>query len=302
MVGANGFSVTEAAGVVTLDLGQDLRPTAFPTFGEVNIKNGTAIYTLRGFGGSAGTRAYVLPQVTAGAQFVMTQGAQTLVGIKTFTDAPVFSSTTLTSLLSVGAAKALQSVILANANGCNASFAGSTLTLSMLQDLSTTGSPTFAGVTASGLTASTLLASTAGKALQSVIFANANGCNASFTGSTLTLSMLQDVSTTGSPTFAGLTASGLTATTLLSAGATKALQSVTLANLNGCNASFAGTDREQAPEPDHWHPYICIGNAVVAHQPADSWRQHRQRRADFGIRPARVITIPAGGASRLSLR
>jgi hypothetical protein len=89
----------------------------------------------------------------------------------------------------------------------------------------------------SGLTASTMVSCSSTKQLQSTTLAATNGMSLALAGSTLTSTLL----TTATPTIAGLTVSGLTATTMLSASATKGLQSTTIANSNGCNASFAGS-------------------------------------------------------------
>ncbi len=53
----------------------------------------------------------------------------------------------------------------------------------------------------SGLTASTMVSCNATKQLQSTTRANLNGCNASFSGSSLTMSMTEDLQTTASPAF-----------------------------------------------------------------------------------------------------
>ena len=58
----------------------------------------------------------------------------------------LMSGMTATSLAAFDSSKQLQSVSIANAVGCSSSFAGSTLTFAMQQDLSTTGSPTFANL------------------------------------------------------------------------------------------------------------------------------------------------------------
>lgn len=166
------------------------------------------------------------------------------------------SGLTATRLLASDGSKQLQSVTIANANGASSSFAGSTLTCSLSQDLQTTAGPTFeslalskasgtpllmliragtnasrlqnvsgvgtrlkddnsgvtldlgaSGIIPSGLTATRLLSSDANGALQSVTISNANGCNVSFTGATLTATMTQDLAVTATPTFACLLAS-----------------------------------------------------------------------------------------------
>src|SRR6185312_16353901 len=74
----------------------------------------------------------VLSEATSGS---------TINGVRTFGSAPILSALTASKLVATNGSQALESVSISNSNGCNASFAGSTLTCSMGQDLSTTGSP-----------------------------------------------------------------------------------------------------------------------------------------------------------------
>src|SRR6185312_1737107 len=126
---------------------------------------------------------------------------------------------------------------------CALPICGSTLAASMTQNLSTTGSPSFSGLTDTGLTASTLLASDALKKLQSVTISNtANGTNFSFAGSTLTCDMKQNLSTSGSPSFTGATISGIS-NSLVNASITGALQGTTISNTqaNGVQGTLSFT-------------------------------------------------------------
>jgi hypothetical protein len=108
-------------------------------------------------------------------------------------------------------------------------FANRAVTTAFITLDNGSGTMTVAQLIDSGLSATTLVASSATKQLQSVTLANLNGCNASFAGSTLTLSMTQDLAATATPTFANIIDTGLTATTLLSASGTKQLQSTAIA-------------------------------------------------------------------------
>lgn len=101
--------------------------------------------------------------------------------------------------------------ILGTANRVTVTGGPGTITLNGPQDIATTSSPSFVGMTLSGLTVSSLVATTAGDVLQSVTITNANGCNVSFTGATgvLACTMTQNLTTVGTPTFASET---LTAT------------------------------------------------------------------------------------------
>ena len=238
--------------------------------------------------------------ITGSSNVTVTNGSHTIAlntiqNIAT-TSTPTFanlidSGLTVTRLVASDASKQLQSVTIANSNGCNSSFAGSTLTASMTQDLATTASPTFNNITANGtvntdnivsragdlkinpvssgfgifighdsassavivgpgstsclfrvqnttatnfdvnnavvttknntlddgagnmkvnaLTATKLVASDGSEQLQSVTIVNTNGCNSSFAGSTFTNTMTQDLTTSGSPTFANITDSGI---------------------------------------------------------------------------------------------
>jgi len=67
------------------------------------------------------------------------------------------------------------------------------------------GTVTVPNLIDSGLTATTLTSTNGSKQLQSVTISNSNGCSTSFSGSTLTCSMLQDVSSSGSPSFTAVT-------------------------------------------------------------------------------------------------
>ena len=158
---------------------------------------------------ASGARTYTIPDAGANANICMDHGNYTIAGNWTFTSSLTVTGLTDTALVATNGSDALQSVTLSNANGCNFSFTGSTLTCTMTQNLTTSGSPTFAGLTLSGLTDTALVATNGSDVLQSVTLSNANGCNFSFTGSTLTCTMTQNLTTSGSPTFAGLTLSGL---------------------------------------------------------------------------------------------
>src|SRR6185312_14677007 len=67
----------------------------------------------------------------------------TINGTRTFGSAPILSALTASELVATDGSKALQSVTIANSNGSNGSFSGSTLTLSNSQDISSTASPTW---------------------------------------------------------------------------------------------------------------------------------------------------------------
>ncbi|HVT62088.1 MAG TPA: hypothetical protein VHD33_01195, partial [Legionellaceae bacterium] len=67
------------------------------------------------------------------------------------------------------------------------------------------GNLTAVTITDTSLTGSALVATDGDSELQSVTISNSNGSNGSFSGSTLTLSNTQDLSTSGTPSFSSLT-------------------------------------------------------------------------------------------------
>ena len=91
--------------------------------------------------------------------------------------------------------------LLGTTDQINITAGTNTLTLSTPQSIGLGSSPTFNNVKLNGLTATRLTSTDASKNLQSVTISNANGCNSSFSGSTLTNSMTQDLATTASPSF-----------------------------------------------------------------------------------------------------
>lgn len=212
---ANGCNTSFSGSTLTCTMTQDLQTSGSPSFAgltinsssplTINAASGDAWNFICGSGSGVVNTFMTLPRITTPCIFVMSESAQTINGVKTFGSAPILNALTATRLLATDASKATQSVTISNANGCNASFSGSTLTLTMTQNLTTTGTPTFANLIDSGLTATALVASTASKQLQSVIISNANGCNASFIGSTLTCTMTQNLQTSASPSFVALT-------------------------------------------------------------------------------------------------
>jgi len=142
------------------------------------------------------------------------------------------------AILCTNGSSQLSTMTVTGSNGITSSFAGGTQTISLL----TTASPTLTGLTLSGLTNSALVATDGSNDLQSVTIANAGGCNTTYSAGTLTFSMTQNLAGGASPSFVGLSLSGLSGTALVATTGASALQSVTLANSNGCNTTFsAGT-------------------------------------------------------------
>lgn len=101
------------------------------------------------------------------------------------------------------------------------------------QALTSTSSPTFAGLTLTGLTASRLLSTNGSNALTSVsslsswVAGTASQITVTNDGDgTITLSTPQNIATASSPAFQGLTLNGMTASQLLTVTAGKAVSSV----------------------------------------------------------------------------
>lgn len=98
----NRITVTPGAGSITLDLPQDINTDADVTFdtakledsaNQLELSTGVNKLTLNS-GTSAAARVYTVPDVGVGADFVMTEGAQSIDGTKTFEQTTVFSAAT----------------------------------------------------------------------------------------------------------------------------------------------------------------------------------------------------------------
>ena len=247
LVNANGCNSSyDGIGNLNVTMTQNLGTSGTPSFSSATLTGSTNQLTFTPGVNSFTIAAAVPAQNTvlslpdpgqASATLLATAGASTISGAWTFTTPPKLS-TIPNALLSTDIFNKIQSTSIANSNGCAASFSGSTLTFSMSQNLSTAGTPSFAGLTDTGLTASTLVSASSTKLLQSTTLAGTNGASLAFSGTTLTASNSQDLSTAGSPSFAGLTNTGLTANSIISCNASKQLQSTTLAGSNGVNLSF----------------------------------------------------------------
>ncbi len=169
------------------------------------------------------------------------------------------SSLSASSLVSTDASNQLQSVAISNSNTNGSSntlaYSGTTLSLtsSMAQNLSSSGSPTFADLTLSSLTAFAPLYMSSSKVISTIPAALTNGqimigsTGAIPRGSTLNagtnISIVNgpnniDISSSLTPSFNSLTVTGLSG--LLSA-ATGLLQNTTITNSNGCALSFAAS-------------------------------------------------------------
>lgn len=151
------------------------------------------------------------------------------------TASPTFAGLTLTGLSGLISASAgvLQNTTYSSTTGITASFATSVLTINTSQDLRSTSSPTFVGATLSGASGLTLATFSSTKGLQSTTLVGSNGITSSISGSTMTIATPQDIQTTASPTFAGLTFSGAVPYAPMYIGAAKAVTTTAAASTNG---------------------------------------------------------------------
>lgn len=91
-------NVTNGAGTITLSTPQNIAITSTPTFASETLTAtsnqlhlGPALNqtTINTDGTAGGNRTYTIPSVSTGANFVMTEGAQTINGAKTFGTSPI---------------------------------------------------------------------------------------------------------------------------------------------------------------------------------------------------------------------
>jgi hypothetical protein len=123
------------------------------------------------------------------------------------------------------------------------------MTLSAPQDLAAASSPSFTGLTVSGLTATRLVASNGASAVASSALSDwVTGTSDRVTvaddgDGTITLSGPQDLASTSSPSFTGLTVSGLTATRLVASNGASAVASSALSDwVTGTSDQVTVTD------------------------------------------------------------
>jgi len=156
---------------------------------------------------------------TAGAEQASTiwqsMAAGSLVNIFGFVGSDVFlSNRTSNALTYVDSSKYIKSV------GLGSSLSFSAPTLDTVQPITSSSSPTFAGLTLSGLTASRVVLSNASKALSSATL----GSSLSLTGSTL--DTVQSLTTSSSPTFSNVTLSSLPTSQYVKTNVSSALTTV----------------------------------------------------------------------------
>jgi hypothetical protein len=124
----------------------------------------------------------------------------------------------------------------ATVNSTNLSFSAGTL--NTIQNIATSSSPLFIGLTIAGSITNSSLTQNAlvyGTSASKLASATVNSTNLSFTGAIL--NTIQNIATSSNPTFTGMTLSGLTNNTLLCASGSNQIIS---ANVNSTNLSFSG--------------------------------------------------------------
>lgn len=286
LTGSTNIIVTNGSGTIALDTIQNIDTSASVTFYRVdaehlvyaptvaasdhmntpyiNVQNtsnqivftqSSGYPTIISCPPASSPSTYTIPDVGTSADFVMTSGNQTINGVKTLGSAPIVTPLTATRLTSTDSSKALQSVTITNANGCNTSFSGSTLAISMNQDLSSTGFPTFSNIRNTSLPVRNIVQ--VGPTQELVGCGDSNdgyipigAVGGYYSAGTITPAGNLIVTNgpnsitigdSATPTYTNITATALTATALVATNGSKELQSVTIANSNGCNSSFSGS-------------------------------------------------------------
>lgn len=204
------------------------------------------------------------------SKFVLTESAQTINGVITFSTPFKLTSLSAKSVLILDATKAVSAVTLADgqiligstgnlpaaatitgtSNQITVTNGANTITLSLPQDIATSSSPSFSAITLSGLTAKSILTlNAAGLAVgvgltngQLLIGSTGNSpVAAALTGTTnqitvtpgagtITLSTPQSIATTSSPTFASLSLSNMVANGVVTTDGSDVLKTTSLTN------------------------------------------------------------------------
>src|SRR6185312_4029240 len=166
----NQINITNASGSITLSTPQNIDQTASPTFNDITLSSLTA------------------------SQPVHTDASKKLIsGLISLT-------ADVTGVLPITKGGTNSSSALLNGNLMISSGG------KIVEGPSYTA-PTFSNITDLALTGS-LVSSSAAGLLQNTTITNSNGSNGSFSGSTLTLSNQQNLTTAGSPQWVGLTLTG----------------------------------------------------------------------------------------------
>lgn len=224
LTGSANIPVTLGPNSISIDTVQNIQTTSSPTFmtetltglnaSQLVSTNGTKQLISSNLQGTTN-------QVNVSGQGTATITLSTPQDIAT-SSSPTFVTETLSGLnaLQMVASNGSKQLISSNLQGTTnqISVTGqgtSTVTLSTPQDIATSSTPTFVTETLSGLNASQFVNTNASKQLiSSNLQGTTNQVNVTGQGTaTVTLSTPQDIATSSSPTFSGLTLTGLTSYT-----------------------------------------------------------------------------------------
>lgn len=203
------------------------------TSNQLYISTTTASVAFNVAAPTAGGVAVTVPVLGVSASFIMSESAQTINGVKTFSAPPTLSSLTASAAVyldasqqlataaltdgqlligSTGAAPAVGSIT-GTANRVTVTGGAGSITLSGPQDLHTAAVPVFGGLRLTNL-ATQLLSTSAPGTLIGTGFGSSTGVVQSLSGGTLSVDTPQDLRSSATPTFAGVKLS--TNTTLVS--------------------------------------------------------------------------------------
>jgi len=235
----NQINVTNGAGSITLSTPQNIDPTATPTFASETLTNttnqlvlGTTNTTTLNVTAPAASRTYTIPDSGANSSFVLTDGTQTINGNKTFSSRIAITPT----LNQIVLGTTNTTTISANPPGASRTYSiPDVFTTAATEFVMSTGIQTISGVKTfsssvflTGLVANGMLSLTSTGLVNSNLLANGQifigrtgntPINTTLTGTanqiivtngsgSITLSTPQNIATTSSPTFAGLTING----------------------------------------------------------------------------------------------
>ena len=200
-----------------IDTPQDIRTTSSPTFNNINVNNIDCASILSTGDIKSNTNI-------VGNQLVAT-------------------GLTSNRLVGVGTGGALQSLTTSSNNGVIVGLTGSSLIIDTPQDIRTTSSPSFNGLTVSGMNASNrLMGTNSSKNVVATGISNSNGNYVTYNNGLLTCSLAQNIQPIATPSFAGLFLNNITTDCLLGAvGPYGELKAMSTTSSNGVTATVSGT-------------------------------------------------------------
>lgn len=241
----NGTRISVSGTTITASMSQDLRIIGSPTFVAMTLTGlGNALLSTN----TAGILAATLLSSSNGMVMSLLANNNILLvstpqDIQT-TASPAYVGLTLSSftvtasILASTSTKTIQQITLTSSNGVTLTLTSAVLTVNTPQSVQTSASPSFTGLTVSGITAANVLVSGTGGILTAATLVTGNGAMFSVTGTTITSTMSQDLRSTASPTYAGVTLTGF-ANSLLGTTAAGLIASLAFDSSNGVTASVA---------------------------------------------------------------